>query len=102
MAATKLIKQGESLPFCFDRSGETVTGWICTIVVKQFPSDTPLINRIIPPNGDTWQGYLTSDETAALAVSSKTPYYLIGGLVKTITNEETQIPIRFHVAETWT
>lgn len=102
MAATELIKQGESLPFCFDRDGEDVDGFVCTIFVKMFPDGTTFITRVIEAVGNTWPGFLTSGETAGLDVSSKTPYYLIGEIANTTTGEESQEPIRFHVAETWT
>ncbi len=96
-----ILRQGESLPFVFDRSGESIEGWICTIEIKRFPSDTSLITpRIIAPVDRTWPGFLTSDETAALAVNG---YRLIGVLTNASTNEEEQITetTRFNVTNSW-
>tara|TARA_R110000782_G_C14819205_1_gene413826 strand:+ start:26921 stop:27232 length:312 start_codon:yes stop_codon:yes gene_type:complete len=102
MSAISVIQQGESLPFIFDRNGEDITGWICTIFVKQYPADTALITRIIPAsNARTWEGFLTATETAALDESSTSPYTLAGILTNSTTNEEEQIPIRFNVAPSW-
>lgn len=97
MSAIPGIKQGEDLEFIFDLDGEEITGWICTIQVKIFPSDAALISRVIPPVERAWPGFLTSTETAALAVSTKSPYYLTGILTNSTTDQERQIPKRFHV-----
>lgn len=96
-----IIRKGESLPFVFDRSGESIEGWICTIEVKEFPSDTSAITpRIISPDGDTWPGFLTSDETASLPVAG---YRLIGVLKNASTNEEEQVmeTTRFNITNSW-
>lgn len=95
------IKQGESLPFEFDLGGEELTGWVCVIFVKQYPSDIALIERTIPAEGRTWPGYLTSTETAALDPSSRNPYQLIGVLTNASDDQESQEPIRFNVTEAW-
>ncbi len=96
-----IIRQGESLPFIFDRSGVSIEGWICTIEIKRFPSDTSLITpRVITPDGRTWPGFLTSDETAALDVNG---YRLIGVLTNATTNEQEQImeTTRFNITDSW-
>ena len=104
MTATQLIKQGESLIFCFDRNGEDIEGFTCTIFVKMFPDGDVFITRVIEPNedDDNWPGFLTAAETAALAISSKTPYYLIGEITDDDADIESQTPIRFHVGGSWT
>lgn len=99
MSAITFIRQGEDLEFVFDLDGEDITGWIATIEVKRFPSDAPLIQRVIPPDGRTWPGFLTSTETSALDVSSESPYYLIGILTNSSINQERQIPRRFNVSQ---
>ena len=101
MSKTTVIQQGESLPFVFDRNGEEITNWICTIFVKQYPADTELITRVIEPVNRTWPGFLTSIETAALALSSTSPYTLAGIVTNSVTDEEEQIPLRFNVAPSW-
>lgn len=103
MAAIPVIRQGEDLEFSFDLDGDDITDWVCTIEVKVFPSDTALISRVIPADSSNsaWEGFLTSTETAALAVSSKSPYYLIGLLTNSTTDQERQVPKRFHVSPTW-
>lgn len=101
MPAITVIRQGEDLEFVFDLNGEDISGWIATIEVKRFPSDAPLIQRVIPAVGRTWPGFLTSVETAALAVSSTSPYYLTGILTNASTDQERQIPRRFNVTVPW-
>ena len=93
------IHKGESLPFKFDRGGEDIDGWTCTITAKQYPGDTASINRVIPAVGKEWPGFLTSDETGALAPGL---WFLTGSLVNLANNEMEQIPVRFGVAPAWT
>jgi len=101
MSAIPIIRQGEDLEFVFDLDGDDISGWVCLIEVKVFPDDVALISRVIPPTGSEWQGELTSTETAALAVSTDSPYYLIGKLTNSSTDQERQIPKRFHVSPAW-
>lgn len=95
------IRQGEDLKFIFDLDGDDITGWIALIEVKVFPGDVALISRIVPATGNAWVGFLTSTETAALAVSSDSPYYLTAILRNASLNQERQIPTRFHVTPSW-
>lgn len=101
MAKIKTIYSGESLPFCFDRDGGDVSGWICTMIVKKFPADTAVIERVITAVGNAWPGFLTSTETTGLTLNGKTPYILAGILTNAGTGEEEQVPIRFSVAPSW-
>ena len=104
MPAITVIRQGEDLEFVFDLNGEDITGWICTIFVKRFPSDADdafITPREIPPVGRTWPGELTSTEIASLPVSSTSPYFLTGKLTNSSTNQERQIPRRFNVTVPW-
>ena len=101
MAKINIIRQGEDHEFSFDLEGDDITGWICLIEVKIFPDDQALISRVIPPTGNGWEGKLTSTETRALAVSTDSPYYLTGILTNSSTDEERQIPKRFHVSPSW-
>ncbi len=100
MSKITVIRQGESLDFTFDRSGESIVSWICTINVKQFPGDTSLITRVIAPDStaNTWQGFLTQTETDALDPGL---YMLIGILTNSSTDEEEQVPVRFNVTPSW-
>ena len=96
-----IVRKGESLNFVFDRDGESIDGWICTISVKTFPADTSAISpRVITPVGRTWPGFLTSTETDTLAIGD---YRLIGLLTNATTNEEEQETEfnRFNVTEAW-
>ncbi len=95
-----IIQQGESLPFVFDRSGKSIAGWVCTLVVKQLPADAALISRIIPSRGSTWPGFLTSTETKDI-LTTLGQYRAIGLLVNASTGEEEQVPVRFHLTEAW-
>ena len=75
---------GDSIPFVFDRGGQSLDGWVCTINLKIFPGDVTIVNRIIPATGDTWEGFLTSTETDIAAGD----YRLIGKFVKAATDEQ--------------
>lgn len=99
MVKFPVVRKGESLPFVFDRGGESVVGWTCTIEVKKFPGDTSLITRVIPLVNNKWPGFLTSGETDTLDPG---PYRLIGLLENTGTNEEEQVILRFNITDTWT
>jgi len=101
VAKITTIRQGEDLEFIFDLDGEDITGWVCTIEVKVYPDDAALISRVIPPGNRVWEGFLTSTETAALDVSTDSPYYLTGILINSSTDQERQIPKRFHVSPAW-
>lgn len=108
----ELIRQGESLPFIYtlppnpngtEQDSSQSTNWTCTIYVRQYPSDTPLIEREIDPTNDvygvtSWQGYLTSSETAALDEGT---YRLAGVLYNSVDDEEVQEVSRFKVSPSW-
>jgi len=102
MSAIVTIRQGEDLEFAFDLDGEDITGWICLMEVKQFPTDSAFISRIIPPDeaDQSWPGFLTPQETAALAVDGADPYYLIGKLTNSTLNQERQVTKRFGLNKT--
>ncbi len=96
-------QQGESIPFCFDRGGNDITGWVCTIFVKQYPDDVATITRIIPPgvnaDGDpAWPGFLTQTETNLLDHGL---WYISAKLVNASNDEEEAIPVRFNVTKAW-
>ena len=102
MPGMLLIKKGEDFEFTFDLDGDDISGWICTIFLRQFPKSLDLIiPRVIPPIGNEWQGLLTSTETAALEVSSISPYYLIGLLTNASTDQQREIQKRVHVQPTF-
>lgn len=95
----EIVQQGESLPFAFDRNGESVTGWTCTIEVKQYPDDSALVSRGIALDGNQkFSGFLTGTETGALSAGL---YYLIATLTNATTDEPEVIPVRFQVAVGW-
>jgi len=98
MPAIPIIRRGEDLEFVFDLDGEDISGWICTIFVKRFPQGSIFIEREISPEGREWPGFLTSEETMDLDESSESPYFLTGKLTNSTTNQERQIPKRFHVS----
>lgn len=112
MSRIRAIAQGQSLKFSFtlpkDENGEAVrtTGFICLMEVKQFPEQEAFISRIIPESADafSWEGELTSTETAALGSSSKSPYYTLAKITNVSTDEQFEISDalhRFHVTETF-
>lgn len=94
-----LIKRGESLPFLFDRDGQDVSGWVCTINVSQYPGDTPEISRVVEPTGNEWEGFLTSAETTALTKLGI--WRLTGVLTNATTNERESVPVPFNLSEAW-
>ena len=98
MAKIQIIRKGGSLDFTFDLAGESLAGWVLVIKVKQFPDDTASISRTIAGSDDKWTGFLTSTETAALAVGS---WWLTAIITNATTDEERQIPERFQVVEDW-
>jgi len=104
MSATPVIRIGGSLPFCFDRSDLSLSDWVLTITVKDFPSDSTsqITAREIERVGTAWPGFLTSTETASFGVTSELPKFLIGNLVNLSTDEQQTIPLRFRVVPAWT
>jgi len=98
MGTINTVKQGESYPFVFDRGDESITGWICTIYLKKFPSDEAVLSRVIAPVDEEWSGFLTQAETKGLDVDH---YMLIGKLTNSTTDEEEQKLNRFNVAKVW-
>ena len=93
------VQQGESYEHTFDLDGDSVSGWVCTIFVKQFNGDAPDITRIITAVGDAWPVTLTPAETAALALGL---WFLVGVMVNATTGETREEPTRIGVAPTWT
>jgi len=93
-------QQGESVNFKFDRDGDSITGYICTITLKQFAEDTTELTRIIAPDTTTesFSDFLTSTETASLALGT---WWLTGTLVNATTDEQEQIPIRINFTKKW-
>jgi len=104
VAKITVIRQGESLPFVFDRSGESLDDFVCTINVKQFPADAASISRVIevstdPATGDAvWSGFLTSTETSALNTGL---WYITAILVNSTDDEEEAVPVRFQITVAW-
>ena len=95
------VRQGESHDFDFAVIGsDTTSGWIATLVVKEFPSGTVFITRVVDATTNvTWDGFLTSTETAALAAD--TTYRLIGILTNSGTDEAQQDISRFAITASW-
>ena len=91
---------GDSIPFVFDRAGQSLDGWVCTIFVKTFPGDVTLVDRIITAAGTVWEGFLTSTETLAMGVGD---FRLIAKMVKAATDKrETASQVnRFRLSEAY-
>ena len=97
MTAIRIVPQGSSFEFIFDRSGEPIDGFVCTISVKETYSDVSAITpRVIVPVDDQWAGFLTQTESASLSPGT---YRLIADLAKTTTDEKEQPFVRFSIAE---
>lgn len=103
MAKIVTIQPGESLPFSFDRGGNSISGWTCVMTVKQYPGGPVMIQRTITPNSkNKWAGFLTQTETSGL---TKGLYYMEAKLTNSTTDEEEAIVngnTRFHVSPAWT
>jgi hypothetical protein len=98
MSKIESIKKGSSLPFSYLREGLPITGWTAKIILKQYPQDAAIVDRVITPVDGEWPDLLTSAETAGLNVGL---HYLTGILENTATLEKEQIPLRFHVGVSW-
>ncbi len=94
----RVVRQGGSVPFTFDRGDESISGWICTIHVKEFKDDSSQITRVIAEDAGEWDGFITSTETDALALVM---YRLIGVLTNASTGEEEQVILRFNLIQKW-
>lgn len=102
MAKIASLREDGSMPFIFDRSGMSLSGWILNVFVKQFPDGDVLIGpRVVAATGFVWEDYLTSTETAVLPPNSGTPYYLIGLMTNSSTDEKEEDILRFHVGKRW-
>lgn len=102
MSGNALItgQQAESIKFKFDRDGESITGFVCTITLKQFAEDSSVVTRIIPPDtaDQSFPGFLTSTETTGLAIGL---WWLTGTLVNAVSNMQEQIPRRLNITKKW-
>ena len=111
MAKIRAVKKGESLDFSFDRGGESLDGFICTLKVMQFKGDTPIISRVIEISTDettgnqVWAGFITSTEMDTLDNSTNSnTWWAIGLLTNATTDEEEQISqgsVRFKLGAAW-
>ena len=90
------IKKGEYYDFSFDREGEDIAGWVCTINLKQYPDDTSTIKRTITPTNDKWSGTLSNNDTKNLNVGQ---YLLIANLTKG-TEKEVKTD-RIYIGKSW-
>ncbi len=94
--------KGDVADFTFSRGDESISGWVCTLKVKQFPTDTSLITpRVIAEDNGRWPGFLTTTETAALTVG--VTYFLIAVLTETATGEKDTVDndTRFSITADW-
>ncbi len=111
MAKIRSVKKGESLDFSFDRGGEPLTGFICTLTVLQFKGATPIISRVIPISLDVktgmnvWSGFITSTEMDTLNNSpNSNTWWAVGIIADAATLEEEQISpgsVRFKLGAGW-
>ena len=97
MARITVANQGESVDFVFDRGGQPIDGFICTIVVKEFAADAALIERVVEPDegSASWSGFLTSTETGGLPIG--TTYRFMAILANAATDEQDEIETRLSI-----
>lgn len=105
MSAITIVKPGGSIPFFFDRGGESIRGWTLEVFIKQRPEDDYIIGpfEVETQNGCNWQGYFAASTTDELEPSN-IPYYIIGVITNQDTNEKQQIDggrQRFHIQSSW-
>jgi hypothetical protein len=98
MNKIKRYQKGSSIDFSFDREGLTISGWVCTIVVKQYSKDAATISRVITATGEVWEGFLTATETSALATGL---WFLTAVLVNVTDDTVEEKVVRFGIAESW-
>ncbi len=91
------VPKGRSFAFVFDRNGQDIAGYICTINVQRFPGDTPAITRTIEPDHNKWSGFLTSTETAALDPAGT--WMLIAAITNASDDKAEYQTIRFAISE---
>lgn len=93
-------QQGESINFKFDRGGESITGFVCTVKLKQFPDDTATVDREITGDSATesFSDFLTATETADLDIGL---WWLIGTLVNATSDIQEEIPRRLNITKSW-
>lgn len=100
-----IIRQGESVPFSFDRGGNSIDNWVCTVYLKEKPSDANdafMTPRVVPPSNGSWPGFITQSESSALTPLAKgAAYYLIAALVNVTTDEEEIVTDRIRVTTAW-
>lgn len=101
MSKLELYQPGASIDFCFTLEDETesIDGWVCTISLKQKPSDAAILSRVVAATNGVWEGFLTSTETASLATGL---YFIHAKLTKASTDEEQIREKRFRITEGWT
>ena len=103
------IDAGESLDFLFtlsdlqsriDRDNDNPASWTCTIHVKQLPTDTTELTRVIPlDENEQWSGILTPAETSAL--TNRGFYRIIAVFANATTGENEHIETRFQLTAPW-
>lgn len=99
MTAPKIVQSGANFNFCFKiKCGQDPSLYICTIYVKQFPGSTASITRVIALNTktNTWKGFLTSSETASLALGQQ---WLTGSMVNSTENKAQIDDVPFQVSQ---
>lgn len=101
MTKITVANKGESVDFVFDRGGESISGFVCTIFVKEFSSDSAIITRVVEPDSDSesWSGFLTSSETDLLTPG--TTYRFMAVLASATTGEQDEIQTRLSITATW-
>ena len=110
---TRVLIKGDSLEFSFDRGGDSMDDWVCTLNVLQFPGDTPAISRVIESSTNSstgeeeWAGFITAAESALLTNSTSpnaNGWQVIGKLVNSTTGEQETVvqgSTRFSQSPTW-
>jgi hypothetical protein len=99
------IKRGESLPIDYNRAGESIIGWVCTMIIKKFPpdgnNDYGFAPREILPDvaAGEFPALLTSSDTKALTENGA--YEVIGLLTNADTDENEQPTVRINMGQAW-
>lgn len=102
MIEKDIIEAGESYEFSFEREGgKSISGYTCTISLKQHPDDAAILTRVITEvSGDSWIGFLTETETTGLSPGL---YFLIAVLDNAALDKKEIIreKSRFRVTKAW-
>lgn len=94
MSGNKIIsiQVGESLPFKFDRGGDSITNWTCDVSWKQFPSDNINIPAETATIADGGTGYAIDDQLIVSGGSGTAAVFNVDSVSSGVVTAVTVVP----------